>query len=106
MKHHPSRDTLLEWGVDYIEIINDDSKPENVYDHESYGFCLNHKNKIGMITGTDMHSPDGLASGGVHGWTLLNLKEFTENALLKELQKKRTRIIYSKTPYLDLGTHK
>ncbi|MHA2006324.1 MAG: PHP domain-containing protein [Promethearchaeota archaeon] len=105
MKNHPSRETLLEWGVDYIEIINDDSKPENVYDRESYDFCLKNKNKIGMITGTDMHTPDRLVSGGVHGWTLLNLKELTEDALMEELQRKNTNIIYSKTPYLDPGIH-
>lgn len=106
MKNHPSRETLLEWGVDYIEIINDDCKPENVYDQKSFDFCLKNKNKIGMITGTDMHTPDGLASGGVHGWTLLNLKEFTEDALMEKLHKKQTSIIYSKTPYLDPGNHK
>ncbi|MFX0081056.1 MAG: CehA/McbA family metallohydrolase [Candidatus Hodarchaeota archaeon] len=106
MKHHPSRETLLEWGIDYIEIINDDSKPENVYDYESYDFCIKHNNKIGMITGTDMHRPDGLVSGGVHGWTLLNINEFTEEGLLEELRKKQTNVIYSKTPYLDPGIHK
>ncbi|MHA2035742.1 MAG: CehA/McbA family metallohydrolase [Promethearchaeota archaeon] len=106
MKEHPSRESLLEWGVDYIEIINDDSKPENVYDQESYNFCIQNNNKIGMITGTDMHTPDGLAGGGVHGWTLMNIKEFTEEALIAELQKKQTNIIYSKTPYLDPGNHK
>jgi hypothetical protein len=106
MKEHPSRETLLDWGIDYIEIINDDSKPENVYDHESYDFCIKHNKEIGMITGTDMHKPDGLAGGGVHGWTLLNIKEFTEDALIEELRKKNTNIIYSKTSYLDPGIHK
>ena len=105
MKDHPSREKLLDWGIDYIEIINDDSKPENVYDHESYDFCTKHNNEIGMITGTDMHRPDGLAGGGVHGWTLLNIKEFTEDALMEELRKKNTNIIYSKTSYLDPGIH-
>jgi len=106
MKTHPSRETLLDWGIDYIEIINDDCQPENVYDQESYDFCLQHTGKIGMITGTDMHSPDGLASGGVHGWTYMNVKEFTVEALMEELKKKNTKIIYSNTPYLDLGIHK
>ena len=106
MKEHPSREELLDWGVDYIEIINDDSKPENVYDQESYDFCTRNNNKIGMITGTDMHTPDGLAGGGVRGWTLLNVKEFNEDALMEELRKKATNIIYSKTPYLDLGNYK
>jgi predicted metal-dependent phosphoesterase TrpH len=100
-KNHPTRENLLDWGVDYIEIVNDDSKPENVFDKESYNFCIKHKGKIGMITGTDMHSPDTLASGGVHGWTLMNIKEFTEEALMEELRRKRTDIIYSKKPYLD-----
>ena len=101
MKTHPSREILLDWGIDYIEIVNDDCLPENVYDKESYDFCLKHNGKIGMITGTDMHNPDDLASGGVHGWTLLNLKEITEEALMEELRKKKTKIIYSETPYLD-----
>ena len=106
MKDHPSREKLLDWGIDYIEIINDDSKPENVYDHESYDFCTKHNNEIGMITGTDMHKPDGLAGGGVHGWTLMNIKEFTLEALMTELRKKQTNIIYSENPYLDPGNHK
>jgi len=100
-KNHPTRETLLEWGIDYIEIVNDDSQPENVFDQESYDFCMEHAGEIGMLTGTDMHKPDGLLSGGVHGWTLLNLKEFTEEALLEELRKKETKILYSEKPYLD-----
>ncbi len=96
----------MEWGVDYIEIVNDDSQPENVFDQESYDFCMGHKGEIGMLTGTDMHKPDGLLGGGVHGWTLLNLKEFTEEALLEELRRGRTKILYSKEPYADLGNHK
>lgn len=47
-----------------------------------------------------------LVSGGVHGWTCMNIKEFTEDSLMEELRKKRTNIIYSKTPYLDQGIHK
>lgn len=100
-KNHPTRENLLEWGIDYLEIVNDDCKPENVFDKESFDFCLKHKGEIGMITGTDMHSPHGLASGGIHGWTLLNLKEISEDALMEELKKKRTHILYSKKPYLE-----
>jgi predicted metal-dependent phosphoesterase TrpH len=106
LKNHPSRENLLDWEVDFIEIINDDCKPENVYDEESYDFCTKHKGEIGMITGTDMHSPDGLKSGGVHGWTLMNLKETTEDTIMEQLRKKATEIIYSKTPFLDKGIHK
>ena len=106
MKTHPTRETLLEWGIDFIEIINDDCKSENVYDHESYDFFSKYKNKVGMITGTDMHKPDGLTSGGVHGWTIMNIKESSEETLMEELRKKNTKILYSKEPYLDPGIHK
>jgi len=105
-KNHPTRETLLEWGIDYIEIVNDDSLPENVFDQESYDFCVKHNREIGMLTGTDMHRPDKLLSGGVHGWTLLNLKEFTEEALLEELKKKQTKILHSEKPYQDPGLHR
>ena len=102
-KNHPSRESLLDWGIDYIEIVNDDSLPKNVFDQESYNFCMNHQGEIGMITGTDMHDPHLLASGGVHGWTLLNIKESTEEALMEELRKKKTEILYSEISYLDPG---
>jgi len=102
-KNHPSREELLKWGIDFIEVVNDDSLPENVYDEESVKFCNKHKGEIGMITGTDMHIPDGLASGGVHGWTLLNIKEWTEEALMEELRKKNTEILYSEISFLDPG---
>ncbi|MHA1454579.1 MAG: CehA/McbA family metallohydrolase [Promethearchaeota archaeon] len=88
-KNHPSQERLLDWGVDYIEIVNDDSLPENVFDQESYNFCMKHQGEIGMI--------------GVHGWTLLNIKDSTEEALMEELRKKKTEILYSKISYLDPG---
>ncbi|MFX1281176.1 MAG: PHP domain-containing protein [Promethearchaeota archaeon] len=105
MKTHPSCEALLEWGVDFFEIVNDDSLPENVYDEETFDFCQLHKGEVGILTGTDMHKPDGLVSGGVHGWTIMNIPEFTEEALMYELKKKNIEIIYSETPYLDPGFH-
>lgn len=106
VKTHPTPKALLDWGVDFFEIVNDDSLPENVYDKETYDFCQKHKGEVGILTGTDMHKPDGLVGGGVHGWTIMNISEFTEDALMRELKKKNTEIIYSKTPYLDPGIHK
>ena len=105
MKTHPTRESLVEWGIDYFEIVNDDCKPENVFDQESYNYCLHLNGKVGMITGTDMHAPDGLMSGGVHGWTLMKLKEFSEEALMEELKNTKTKILYSRKPYLDPGVH-
>jgi hypothetical protein len=101
--NHPSRETILSWGVDYIEIVNDDSLPENVYDSESVIFC--ETNPIGQITGTDMHAPLFLASGAVHGWTLLHVDEFTEEAVMEELRNHRTTIIYDEVGLTDHGDY-
>jgi hypothetical protein len=106
-ENHPTQEKLLQWGIDYIEIINDDSLPENYFDHASYKFCLKNKGNIGMLTGTDMHDPYNLASGGVHGWTILKLKERTEENLIKKLRKKNeTRILYSQKPILTPSLNK
>ncbi|MGV9205838.1 MAG: CehA/McbA family metallohydrolase [Promethearchaeia archaeon] len=104
MDNHPTREELLEWGVDYIEIVNDDSAPANHYDEESVEFC--ESNDIGMITGSDMHRPDDLKSGGIHGWTVLNATEFTEEAIMTKLRAKDTEILYSDSAYSDRGNHK
>jgi predicted metal-dependent phosphoesterase TrpH len=104
MDNHPTREELLDWGVDYIEIVNDDSAPVNHYDEKSEEFCQ--ENDIGMITGSDMHRPDDLESGGVHGWTVLNATEFSEEAIMDELRAKNTEILYSSAAYEDPGKHK
>jgi predicted metal-dependent phosphoesterase TrpH len=103
MDNHPTRQELLDWGVDYIEIVNDDAAPINHYDEESEEFCK--ENDIGMITGSDMHRPDDLESGGIHGWTLINATAFTEEAIMTELRAKDTEILYSSAGYEDPGDH-
>ncbi len=87
---HPTREQLLAWGVDYIEVINDD---EN-YDNESMQFCA--ANGIGQITGTDRHGP-----GFVKSWTGINVTDFTEEAIFNELKSHRTALLYnaSGSPY-------
>jgi predicted metal-dependent phosphoesterase TrpH len=78
----PTREQLLAWDVDCFEIINED-----VFDDISYQLCLN--NSLGIITGSDMHSP-----GAVNSWTTLNVSEFTEEAIFNELKARRTGYIY------------
>lgn len=85
----PTREELLSWGVDYIEIVN-----ENIYDEISYEFCQIHD--LGMITGTDMHFPDS-----IFGWTILNTTEFTEEAIFQQLVNRQTQIIFNATGVLD-----
>ncbi|MBY8999948.1 MAG: PHP domain-containing protein [Candidatus Heimdallarchaeota archaeon] len=89
LNNHPTRQQYLDWGVDYIEIIN-----ESAPDSTSVDFCLN--NSLGVITGTDMHQP-----GPVYSWTTLNVSEFSEEAIFTELKERRTHYIYNgfSSPY-------
>ncbi len=101
MEEHPSREDLLEWGIDYIEVINRGTRSENSYDEESVEFC--EKEDIGQITGTDMHTPDYFA---VNAWTLLNVSELTEDAVMEELKYGRTKIHISNVSFVDPGKHR
>eukprot|EP01114_Cavostelium_apophysatum_P000824 TRINITY_DN10726_c0_g1_i1.p1 TRINITY_DN10726_c0_g1~~TRINITY_DN10726_c0_g1_i1.p1 ORF type:complete len:404 (-),score=91.11 TRINITY_DN10726_c0_g1_i1:2-1213(-) len=76
---------LFDWGVDFVEIVNG-----GTFDYQSYNFAL--QNGMGVITGTDMHTP-----GAVYGWTTL-LSNFTEEAIFEALVAKQTSIIYSAIP--------
>lgn len=85
MPTHPSRAQFYAWGVDYFEIINED-----VYDQESYEFCRARAD-LGVITGSDMHTPDGNPVGG---WTIVHVPAFTEEAIFAELAALRTDIVH------------
>ncbi|MFW9924520.1 MAG: hypothetical protein ACFFDW_14650 [Candidatus Thorarchaeota archaeon] len=90
MPNHPSRAELLEWGVDYIEMVN-----ENIYDIESENWC-NDTNGFGVLTGTDMHSPMN-----VYGWTLVNSSSFTRESLMEQLVARNTWIIFDENGSQD-----
>jgi hypothetical protein len=92
MTTHPTRAQLLEWGVDYIEIVN-----EYEFDNDSVDW-INATNGFGAITGTDMHSPDR-----VTGWTGINTTSFTIDGIMTELRAKRTSIFYNETGSPDFS---
>ncbi|NHJ87205.1 MAG: PHP domain-containing protein [Asgard group archaeon] len=83
MPTHPTKAQLLAWGVDYIELVNED-----VYDYDSDAWC-NNTGGFGKITGTDMHRPMD-----VSGWTLMKADNFTAAGVMKELFLRNTEIIY------------
>jgi len=93
MTDHPTRDQLRSWGIDYIEIVNED-----IFDYESDSYC--DLWGIGKITGIDMHSPTT-----VHGWTLLNVSSFTEDNIMAALRNKETTIVYNETGLPDRGEY-
>ncbi len=96
----PSREELLSWGVDFIEIINGMD-----FDETSYQFCLENNETIGMITGTDFHSPDASEGGRVFAWTALNTENFSENAVMNELKIHNTSIIVNQLGIENHGIH-
>jgi hypothetical protein len=83
MPGHPTRQQLLDWGADYIEVAN-----ETGFDWDSQEFCL--RTGMGMIAGTGLHRPE---REPVRGWTLLDVEEFTEEAIFAELLAKRTSLV-------------
>ena len=99
MEDHPKLDDLFDWGVDYVEIVNEDD-----YDLNSIQWYNEldpaDQDTVGFITGTDMHSP-----GSVYGWTFLNATEFSEDAIMDELRAYRTNISYSSIGYEDEGEY-
>ncbi|MHA1112155.1 MAG: PHP domain-containing protein [Promethearchaeota archaeon] len=92
MPNHPTRQQLLAWGVDYIEMVNEDD-----YDYDSDPWT-NNTGGFGEITGTDMHSPME-----VNGWTLMNTTEFTAEAVMAELRMRNTTIVFNATGSEDFS---
>ncbi|MCG3220927.1 MAG: PHP domain-containing protein [Candidatus Heimdallarchaeota archaeon] len=81
-KNSPTRNQLLDWGVDFFEVVNEDR-----YYEDNYQFCID--NGLGILASTDMHEPEP-----VYAWTTLNVSEFSEQAIFDELKEKRTGYIY------------
>ncbi|MHA1408295.1 MAG: PHP domain-containing protein [Candidatus Heimdallarchaeaceae archaeon] len=46
----PTREQLLSWGVDFIEIVNHED-----FDQDSLDFCLVHNDTLGVITGNNLY---------------------------------------------------
>ncbi|TFG18533.1 MAG: PHP domain-containing protein [Promethearchaeota archaeon] len=91
MPNHPTRQQLLAWGVDYIEIVNEDD-----YDYDSDPW-INNTGGFGAITGTDMHSPMN-----VNAWTLMNTT-FTAEGIMDELRARNTTIVYNTAGSPDMS---
>ena len=96
----PTREQLFTWGVDYFEIVNDDNYGKSVYDGSSEEFSR--ERGLGTITGSDMHDPTEM---NVHGWTLMNTTEFTEESIFMELRSRSTDKLYNSTGVSDTASH-
>ena len=97
----PSREKVLDWGVDFLEVVN-----ELYFDAVSYEFYLKHNESIGVITGTDFHSPEADEGGRVHSWTTLTIENFSKEAVMNELRSHNTSFIVNKYGIVNQGVHK
>lgn len=82
--NHPSRQQLLEWGVDFFEVVNGDT-----FDLVSAQFVQRNANLVGMISGTDMHYGDSPSA-----WTILKAAQFTRESVMAELLAKRVTFLF------------
>ena len=91
----PSMEQLIEWDVDYFEVVNEDE-----YYEEIYSFWANNTDDFSLITGTDMHKPDD-----VFGWNAMNVSSFTETAVMNQLRNHNTTVIYDQNGAEDEGDY-
>jgi predicted metal-dependent phosphoesterase TrpH len=99
MPDHPTREQMLEWGVDLIEVANWDDEISR-YDPESLEFAKTHEN-ISPVVGTDLHYPERIK---ICGWTVLNAKNFTVEAVMDELRNHRTDVVLL-NPYVPYSIY-
>jgi len=88
MPDHPTREQMMEWGVDLFEVANWDDDIDH-FDSVTRKFIDLHP-EVGPCVGTDMHYPERTR---ICGWTVLNAKNFTPKGVLEELRNRRTQVI-------------
>ncbi|KAF9294844.1 hypothetical protein BGZ74_011073 [Mortierella antarctica] len=87
MQQHPSREALVEMGIDGIEIANG-----GTLDTISLKFIQDHN--LLLMAGTDVHYPDS----GAFGWTILNTNNNrTQDSIMAQLRARRTSFLFDPT---------
>ncbi|KAG0334552.1 hypothetical protein BG000_008236 [Podila horticola] len=88
MQHHPSREALVEMGIDGIEIVNG-----GTLDTISLKFIQDHN--LLLMAGTDVHYPDT----GAFGWTILSTgtTNRSQDNIMAQLRARRTSFLFDPT---------
>ncbi|KAJ2804875.1 hypothetical protein H4R20_002326 [Coemansia guatemalensis] len=96
--NHPSIQSLIEWGVDGFEIINQATFDMPTYQHlmslmgrEDNRFA-NVSSRLIIMTGSDVHIP-----GKAYAWTVLNSRTLTRHAIMNEIRNRRTSFLFDPT---------
>ncbi|CAG8458322.1 10748_t:CDS:2 [Paraglomus occultum] len=81
LPNHPTREQLVEWGVDAFELING-----GTFDMQTYLYVssLSHSPPLFFLSGTDLHYPNTPA----YAWTLLSTPSFTSESLFTTLRSR------------------
>lgn len=96
----PTRNELLDWGIDFFEIVN-----KHIFDYKTYELYMENSFSFGLITGTDMHSPQIKEGGKIYAWTALNTTTFTEEAIMDVLRTHKTKFITNQEGLVILGNY-
>ncbi|KAF9920305.1 hypothetical protein FBU30_009897, partial [Linnemannia zychae] len=87
MQNHPSRELLVDMGIDGFEIVN-----SGTLDTISLKFIQDHN--LLLMTGSDVHYPDSNA----YSWTILNTNgNRTANNIMAQLKARRTSFLFDPT---------
>ena len=84
LPNHPTREQLLEWGADFIEVVNGDT-----FDLTSVQFVESIYPQMGMLSGADMHYPVP-----TQAWTIMKTANLSREAIMTELRAKRTTFLF------------
>ncbi|KAJ1883390.1 hypothetical protein H4R99_000711 [Coemansia sp. RSA 1722] len=84
LPNNPSREQLLDWGVDGFEVINQDT-----FDLRSYQFIQDNADKLVGLAGSDMHHP-----GSSYAWTTINARSMSAEDILDEIRNRRTSFLF------------
>ncbi|ORY07436.1 PHP domain-like protein [Basidiobolus meristosporus CBS 931.73] len=87
LPNHPSREELMDMGIDGIEVING-----NTFDLQSLDFVEEHPNRFFTITGGDVHYP-----GAAYAWTVMKTANFSAASIIEELKNRRTSFLFDPT---------
>ncbi|OZJ03830.1 hypothetical protein BZG36_03827 [Bifiguratus adelaidae] len=86
LPNHPSLESLVSWGLDGIEVVN-----QATLDEPSLLFAQKHN--LLIMTGTDMHYPYVAANA----WTIVNAANFSKDSIMSELLARRNTFYFDPT---------
>ncbi|KAJ1823549.1 hypothetical protein LPJ56_002963 [Coemansia sp. RSA 2599] len=89
--NHPSIESLIRWGVDGFEIIN-----QATFDLPTFQHVRARNSSAGrpliLMTGSDVHKPNT-----AFAWTVLRAKTLSKDAIMEEIRGARTSFLFNPT---------